>query len=135
MGKQRISDDRLGVLESRVLKLTGGSRTDLFGVLDLIADLRDSREAEMIWRDLAGKHLARVAQMEAEVERMRVLETRRVKALKLVKVALARLDGATFSHSATIGEISGDINKVRMEMCRAIDELGGCGTGNGPSSG
>jgi hypothetical protein len=45
------------------------------------------------------------------------------RAIKLLKVALARLDGATFSYSTTVGEKSGDFDKVRGEIYQALKLL------------
>ena len=45
------------------------------------------------------------------------------RAIKIIKVALARLDGATFSYSTTVGEKSGEFDKVRGELCEALNLL------------
>lgn len=42
------------------------------------------------------------------------------RATKSLKVALARLDGATFSHGDTIGEVSGKLGKARHGFCEAL---------------
>ena len=42
------------------------------------------------------------------------------RAIQLLEVSVARSDSAQFDHGKTIGEVSGELNKARLELCEAL---------------
>jgi len=56
------------------------------------------------------------------------LEAGRARALHHLRATVPRIDSACFAAGDTVGQQADKFNAARMDVCRAIDELGGCGT-------